>query len=177
MMGCAGHEYGHVKLARQCGQSTDVVAMFVADENCRDAARVKPDRLHAFESLAAGDASVDQNARSGTFDHGSIASTAAGQHRHRYTHIRQNTFTDCGIGSNFSVKRRPPSRSGDEEALTVCVRARPLACRNFPQKPSVTVWLKAMPLIQTTGITRTYSPSPTFSTARNASCGISTRPM
>jgi hypothetical protein len=56
-----------------------VVSVLVTDENCRDAARIHFDSLHAFESLAAGDAYVHQNAGLRAFDDSGIAAAAAGQ--------------------------------------------------------------------------------------------------
>jgi hypothetical protein len=56
-----------------------VVSVLVTDENCRDAARIHFDSLHAFESLAAGDSYVHQNAGLRAFDYRSISAAAAGQ--------------------------------------------------------------------------------------------------
>src|SRR5579864_818844 len=78
--------------------------MLMADQNGRNAARIEADCLETFESLAAGDAGINQNASFRTLHHGSISAAAAGEHRDTNSHVPQHTFVDCGNGSNFWVK-------------------------------------------------------------------------
>src|ERR1700758_3587759 len=78
--------------------------MLMADENGRDAARIEADCFKAFESLAAGNSRINQEARLRAFHHRGFSAAAAGQHRDTNSHVPQHTFVDCGSGSNFWVK-------------------------------------------------------------------------
>src|SRR5260370_11581389 len=82
----AGHVDRDAQFLCQRGQSVDMVGMLVGDQNGRERVRVLSQSLHAPESLAAGDAGVDQNFGACARHNGAISPAAAGQHRDTQTH-------------------------------------------------------------------------------------------
>src|SRR5579872_127383 len=81
-----GHEDWKVQLARQHQQPGNMIGMFVGDEDGRKGTGIVSDCLHAFESLATGDAGIDKDAGRGALHDCAVSPAPTSQYRDTNTH-------------------------------------------------------------------------------------------